>query len=1015
MKIVVDLAEVHSGAGHLLADVARALARACADSDGAAQLYLLLSDARPETILPLRAVFDGLVPQKRIRVWASRALPVAEASGASPPPWAALIRQAVIADMAPAVVISAATGDGACGPARIVGRVHDDPPRLVLHASGSAEVTEVIDLATAPERRGVEVSPAFAREVLACLHRHLHDSLPPADLPDGRPRLAFVSPLLPEQSGIAVYAHDLLPELARWYSIDVVADQAVVTDPWVRDHARVIDPAEFLRQSRNYARVLYQMGNSGLHRFMFPLMERVPGVMMLHDFYLGHALQACGPALLRQALWDSHGTAAALCEKAEGAEVAMSRFPANLPVLQQARGVMVHSSHARSLASAWYGPGAGEDWAVVPILRRATPVDEVTRLAARAALGLPSDGLLICSFGIIGLSKLCHLIIEAFTTAELSRGTKACLVLVGRNDTGRYGRDLTAAIAASGLGDRIRITGWTDDALYSRYLQAADIAVQLRAGSRGETSAAVLDCMAHGVATVVNAHGSLANLDRASVMLLPDEVTVPELVEALDSLATDTSRRAALGSAALSIIARDHAPEVCANAYAEAIEQYWRADVSGQNVLNRLARTDPAHREATAAALAWNLPPEPRPRQLLVDVSAITETDLRTGVQRVVRSILAEWLARPPSGWMVRPVRGEKTVQGFRYAQRWTEAFLGLGDPCLPDAPVDVWPGDIFLGLDLNGIVPVVNQPLLDAWHRKGVDVRFVVYDLLPVRLPQYFPAPEIPNFLRWLTTIARYGGAACISRSVAVDLQDWLAQNTDSPPPPFRIDSFRLGADIETSAPTGGMPPGGRAALQMIGAGTTFLMVGTVEPRKGHAQALSAFEVLWQDRAADACLVIAGKQGWQVEDLCDRLRHHPEMGHRLFWFDGPSDAFLARAYAAASCLLMASEGEGFGLPLIEAARVGLPILARNLPEFREVAGDHAAYFTGKSPDDLAQALRSWIGLHAAGRHPQSRGMPVATWSESAADLARALGIDPWPGPGTAMGSVHKTDPGGAA
>ena len=495
-------------------------------------------------------------------------------------------------------------------------------------------------------------------------------------------------------------------------------------------------------------------------------------------------------------------------------------------------------------------------------------------LAARAALGLPSDALLICSFGIIGPSKLCHLIIEAFAAADLSRGTEACLVLVGRNDTGRYGRELTAAIAASGLGDRIRITGWTDDALYSRYLKAADIAVQLRAGSRGESSAAVLDCMAHGVATVVNAHGSLADLDRESVMLLPDKVTVPELVEALDGLAMDSSRRAAQGSAALFTIARDHAPEVCANAYAKAIEQFWRADVSGQDVLNRLARTDPAHREATAAALAWNLPPQPRPRQLLVDVSAIAETDLRTGVQRVVRSILAEWLARPPTGWMVRPVRGEKTVPGFRYAQRWTEAFLGLGDPCLPDAPVDVWPGDIFLGLDLNGIVPVVNQPLLDAWHRKGVDVRFVVYDLLPVRLPQYFPAPEIPNFRRWLTTIARYGGAVCISRSVAVDLQDWLAQNTDPPPLPFRIDAFRLGAEIETSAPAGGMPPGGRAALQMIGAGTSFLMVGTVEPRKGHAQALGAFEVLWEDRASDVCLVIAGKQGWQVEDLCHRLRH---------------------------------------------------------------------------------------------------------------------------------------------
>src|SRR3546814_20205534 len=96
--------------------------------------------------------------------------------------------------------------------------------------------------------------------------------------------------------------------------------------------------------------------------------------------------------------------------------------------------------------------------------------------------------------------------------------------------------------------------------------------------------------------------------------------------------------------------------------------------------------------------------------------------------------------------------------------------------------------------------------------------------------------------------------------------------------------------------------------------------MVGTLEPRKAHAQAIAAFESLWA-RGTDIALVIVGKLGWRVDGLPDRLRRHPEFGKRLFWLEGISDEFLEQLYARTSFLLGASEGEGFGLPLIEAAR----------------------------------------------------------------------------------------------
>ncbi len=93
--------------------------------------------------------------------------------------------------------------------------------------------------------------------------------------------------------------------------------------------------------------------------------------------------------------------------------------------------------------------------------------------------------------------------------------------------------------------------------------------------------------------------------------------------------------------------------------------------------------------------------------------------------------------------------------------------------------------------------------------------------------------------------------------------------------------------------------------------------------------------------------------------------------------------------YDAAQCLLAASEAEGFGLPLIEAAQHGLPVMARDIPVFREVAGDHAFYFDGTDPEHLADAIRT--GWTCTGKSaipgpmpcPGSPGGKAATGSSS--------------------------------
>ena len=156
--------------------------------------------------------------------------------------------------------------------------------------------------------------------------------------------------------------------------------------------------------------------------------------------------------------------------------------------------------------------------------------------------------------------------------------------------------------------------------------------------------------------------------------------------------------------------------------------------------------------------------------------------------------------------------------------------------------------------------------------------------------------------------------------------------------------------------------------------------MVGTVEPRKGHAQTLAAFERLWAD-GVDVGLAIVGGEGWHTESLMGRLRTHSERGRRLIWLARASDEMLLRLYDSAVALIAASEGEGFGLPLVEAAQHGLPIIARDLPVFMEVAGEHAFYFSGMAPETSRRA--SSRGLTCSGRMPLRRP-PVCRGSRGA-------------------------------
>lgn len=379
--------------------------------------------------------------------------------------------------------------------------------------------------------------------------------------------------------------------------------------------------------------------------------------------------------------------------------------------------------------------------------------------------------------------------------------------------------------------------------------------------------------------------------------------------------------------------------------------------------------------------------------QLMLDVSTIVHNDAKSGIQRVVRSILQELVKQSNIEYIVRPVYLEGNR--YRYAdQLLPEKTIKDGEEL--NALVSFDAGDIYLSLDLNMHLVPLMHPLHEEMRRRGVRMNYIVYDLLLATNPEWWRPPNPELFNSWLKSICAVGdNLICISNAVADEMKSWLERN---PITRLRgapnIQSFHLGADIENSKPSLGLPAETESVLAALEQRPTFLMVGTLEPRKGHAQTLAAFEILW-GAGNEINLVIVGKPGWMVERLVVQLRTHQESGNRLFWLEGISDEYLEKIYSASTCLIAASYGEGFGLPLIEAAQHKLPIIARDIPVFREVAGENAQYFSGRTPEALAESIHSWLQAYKNGQHLGSHKMRWITWKESAEKLREILFLPP--------------------
>jgi glycosyltransferase involved in cell wall biosynthesis len=340
-------------------------------------------------------------------------------------------------------------------------------------------------------------------------------------------------------------------------------------------------------------------------------------------------------------------------------------------------------------------------------------------------------------------------------------------------------------------------------------------------------------------------------------------------------------------------------------------------------------------------------------RRLYIDLAVISRNDAGTGIQRVVRALALALLEDASPQWDVR------FVTAFR---RSAYHIISWPEPGLTVEPgeIEARPGDVFLGLDFSLDAVRRHRRQLARFRRGGGSLWFLVYDLLPMQRPEWFSPNNVIRYKAWIEVIAGIAdGFLCISHQTEQELRQALKQKFDLSGG-YQSCVVPMGHDImESVLDTEGESPDVPDRFDMSAPFT--LMVGTLEPRKGHADIVAAFSELWQAGGSDH-LVLVGRMGWRVEELRTRILTHPEFGRKLMWFGDVGDAELEHIYKACQGMIIASHAEGFGLPLIEALGHRKPVLARDLPIFRQHEALGVRYFPAEAKaKELAGCIRKWI------------------------------------------------------
>src|SRR5215471_19374432 len=255
----------------------------------------------------------------------------------------------------------------------------------------------------------------------------------------------------------------------------------------------------------------------------------------------------------------------------------------------------------------------------------------------------------------------------------------------------------------------------------------------------------------------------------------------------------------------------------------------------------------------------------------------------------------------------------------------------------------------------------------------QGAKIVVLVHDILPIIFDRFYPAPWCYEFKANVTAAFTYADALfCVSeftRSVLIEFGTRQKQRV--PPVVTAYNGFEPLVEreiFETSEFKENESFLRRKHVDAAFGGPLrpFIMIGSIEPKKGHIPTIKCFEAIWR-AGHPRNLVIIGRRGWEDQPIVDAIERSAYYYEKLFWFSNFDDFELAQAYTRSHALIFSSFGEGFGIPMIEASYFAKPTIVFDTPIAREVLGLLGLYFTdGESLVDRIIELEDRARYEAA-------------------------------------------------
>ena len=407
-------------------------------------------------------------------------------------------------------------------------------------------------------------------------------------------------------------------------------------------------------------------------------------------------------------------------------------------------------------------------------------------------------------------------------------------------------------------------------------------------------------------------------------------------------------------------------------------------------------------------------------KRLFVDCTLIDFDRQPTGIPRVVKKYLEEaWRWCSPHGIEVIPVlptdqglqllpqlplwmsheqvlqlnryrtvtrSGKKsTMQASPQTDRMSARFLGrlrqVGQQGTSDNLPERGPPDIIVAgqgdvLFCPAYWHDVDPKIYRGLKTDGVFIATLVHDLLPILFHHCYPTPWRDMFR--INAVAATGYADVIFTVSAYTGRavDELAARAGARRAPSVVAYNGFEPLIHDGLPLGTEYFANQELKKILNeAGSPYIMVGSIEPKKAHVPVVQCFEAMWH-AGYERPLIIVGRRGWMDDAIIQRIQQSSFYNTKLFWLDRLDDYDLADAYASSYGMIFASIGEGFGIPMIEAAFYKKALIIYDTEIAREIVGDRARYFSNSF-----QFVDHIVALEKAAEHERAcLSMATLTW-----------------------------------